>query len=292
MIIVALKGGLGNQLFQYALGRHLAIKNSDALKLDLTALQDAEQIGNIHRDYRLSEFMIQADVANKADIEKLKPKPSLLSKISVKIRNRLIGDPTVIYNPKFLEQTDDIYLDGYWQSPLYFESIRDTLLKELVMIKPLSKPAAGFLEQIKNNTSIALHVRRGDYIKNPQVQREFGPCSLSYYKNAIQEMEKDVKNPTYFVFSDDLLWVKKNLPVGERAVFVEGEGMTDVEDLVLMSMCQHNIIANSSFSWWGAWLNQNPGKIVIAPTPWFDRQPYDKNLIPESWIQIPKHGLN
>ncbi len=288
MIIVNLKGGTGNQLFQYALGRKLALKNNDVIKLDVTGLARANMVGDIYRPFALDSLNVVKTIATPEEIKRLKYPYGIFSKAWRFLRFKLSRDKNTLFNPQVLGFVGDIYLDGYWQSPLYFADIRDTLLKEFTLAKPLSKAGATFAELIKNSQAVALHVRRGDYIKNPQVQKEFGPCTLSYYEAAMAEIEKTVPSPTYFVFSDDLPWVKENLPVGDSAVFVKGEGMTDVEDLILMSMCQHNIIANSSFSWWSAWLNQNPSKVVIAPTPWFESQPYDKDLIPTDWIQLPK----
>ncbi len=288
MIIVNLKGGTGNQMFQYALGRQLALKNNDVLKLDIGGLARANVVGDIYRPFALQAFNIIKDVASPMEVHQLKYPYGPISKGWRYLSFKLSRDKNTSFHPAVLNWTGDIYLDGFWQSPLYFDDIRDVLLKEFTLAKPFSGAGAALAEQIKHSPAVALHVRRGDYIKNPRVEREFGPCSLAFYKAAMAEIEKTVPNPTYFVFSDDLPWVKENLPVGDSAVFVKGEGMTDVEDLMLMSMCQHKIIANSSFSWWGAWLNQNHHKVVVAPTPWFDTQPYDKDLIPKDWLQLPK----
>jgi len=162
------------------------------------------------------------------------------------------------------------------------------LLEEFTLNSALSFDASNLEKTISETIAVSLHVRRGDYVKNPQVLKEFGICSIDYYKRAIKHIEDSVDSPTYFVFSDDLAWVKKNLPVGEKVVYIQGENITDTEELTLMSKCKHNIIANSTFSWWGAWLNQNSNKIVVAPTPWFETQPYDKDLILKSWIQKKK----
>jgi len=288
MIIVNLKGGIGNQMFQYALGRKLSLKNNDELKLETAGLARANEVGDIYRPFSLEAFNIDKNIASAEEVQKLKYPYGIFSKGWRYFNFKILRKKHTLFEPKVLDWKGNIFLDGYWQSPRYFEDIRDILLKEFTLAKPFSKAGAGFVAQIKNTTAVALHVRRGDYIKNPQVQKEFGPCTLAYYKSAMAEIEKTVPSPTYFVFSDDLPWVKENLPVGDQAVFVKGAGMTDVEDLLLMSMCQHNIIANSSFSWWSAWLNQNPAKIVVAPTPWFDKQPYDKDLIPKTWIQLTK----
>lgn len=288
MIIVNLKGGTGNQLFQYALGRHLAIKNNAVLKLDVDGLDRANKVGDIYRPFALQSFCVVKEIATTEEITRFKYPYGIFSKAYRFISFKLSRDKNTSFHPKVLSYTGDLYLDGFWQSPLYFETIRKTLLEELTLAKPWSEAGATFSQLIKNTPAVSLHVRRGDYIKNPRVEKEFGPCSLDYYRKAMAEVEKTLPSPTYFIFSDDLPWVKANLPVGDKAVFVNGKDMTDVEDLMLMSMCQHNIIANSSFSWWGAWLNKNPDKIVVAPTPWFETQPYDKDLIPSTWLQLPK----
>jgi len=284
MIIVNMKGGLGNQLFQYAAARALALHNGDTLKLEVAGLERANAVGDIYRPFGLGEFNIDKQIASAAEVQKLKYPYGVFSKVLRFLRQIILKQTNTLWDPAFFAQHGDLFLDGYWQSPKYFESIRETLLAELTLARPLSAAGAAFAAQIKNTTAVALHVRRGDYIKNLQVAREFGPCTLPYYQAALAEIEKVVPEPTYFVFSDDLPWVKEHLPVGERAVFVKGEGMTDVEDLVLMSMCQHNIIANSSFSWWAAWLNRNPGKIVLAPGNWFrDRACDTRDLFPPGW---------
>jgi len=288
MIIVNLKGGTGNQIFQYALGRHLAIKNNDTLKLDVGSLDRANKVGDIYRPLQLDVFNIQKNYATEDEVRRLKYPFGVISKAWRYLSFKLSRDKNTLFYPHVLNWKGNIYLDGYWQSPLYFDPIRDTLLKELTLVKPLSAPAAAIAAQIKQSTSVSLHARRGDYVKNPRVLYEFGMCSQGYYEAAMKKIETIAPNPTYYVFSDDIEWVKNNLPVGSSAVFVKDPAITDTEELMLMSLCQHNIIANSSFSWWGAWLNQNPHKQVVAPTPWFDHQAYDPSLIPPSWVTIPK----
>ena len=288
MIIINLKGGTGNQLFQYALGRHLALKNNDALKLDIDGLARANAVGDIYRPFCLSSLNTNKEIATAEEIKRLKYPYGLISKAWRWFNFKILKRHNIYFDAKVLNWKGDIYLDGYWQSPKYFEAIRELLLTELSLTVPLSPEADYFSQLISKNRAVSLHVRRGDYIKNPRVAAEFGPCSISYYKNAMAEVEKNIPSPTYFVFSDDIEWVKQNLPLDDKEIFVKGENITDIEELILMSKCQHNIIANSSFSWWGAWLNQNQNKIVIAPTPWFDKLPYDQELIPPSWIQLPK----
>ncbi len=288
MIIINLKGGTGNQLFQYALGRALSIKNNDQLKLDTTGLERANITGDIYRPLQITAFNVIKKVASPEEIARLKYPYGPLSRGWRWLAFKISKDKNTIFHPSVANLKGDQYLDGYWQSPKYFEAIRDVLLKELTLTMPMSAPAAAYATQIKQSPSVSLHVRRGDYIKNPRVLHEFGACSESYYKKALETVQQSEPNPTYFVFSDDIEWVKANLPVGTTAVYVKDPAITDTEELMLMSLCKHNIIANSSFSWWGAWLNQNPHKIVVAPTPWFDRAIYDPSLIPSTWVALPK----
>jgi hypothetical protein len=152
----------------------------------------------------------------------------------------------------------------------------------------MSPSGQALCTSITNTNSVSIHIRRGDYVQNHRVLRENGICSLSYYKRAVAELEKTQKDIFYFIFSDDINWVKKNISLGRDTVFVSDTTLTDSEELVIMSKCKHNIIANSSFSWWAAWINQNPNKICVAPKPWFNTAKYDSNLIPKSWIQLPK----
>jgi hypothetical protein len=288
MIIVNLKGGTGNQLFQYALGRRLALQNDDELLLDVDGLDRANAVGDIYRPFALSAFSLAATPATAEEVRRLKYPYGLLSKAWRFVSFKLLRRHHVTFEPNVLRWSGDIYLDGFWQSPRYFENIRETLLADLTLHKPLEGRAAAYAAQIASCTAVALHIRRGDYAKNPHVASALGLCSLSYYEKAVAHIKAHVEQPTFFIFSDDMAWVKANLPVGKDAVFVEGDGLADTTELILMSKCQHNIIANSSFSWWGAWLNQNPNKIVVAPTPWFDQTAYDKDLIPPSWVQLSK----
>jgi hypothetical protein len=288
MMVVKLKGGLGNQLFQYATARHLAEKHKTELLLDTSALGAGTAAGDAVRTFSLNAFTITAREATPEQIEQAVPFPPRRHKLVQAVRNRLLGDETVRFNPAVLQLPDHTYLNGYWQSPRYFEAIREQLLAELQLREPLPDYGQAIATQMQSCASVAIHIRRGDYASNPKVVREFGQCSISYYTKAIAHTQEHVTNPLLFVFSDDIAWVCEHLPVGD-AVFVSDGSLSDAQELWLMSRAQHNIIANSSFSWWGAWLNQNPDKMVVAPEPWFDRAIYDRNLIPDSWQTLPKH---
>jgi len=288
MIIVNLKGGTGNQLFQYALGRHLALKNNDILKLEVEGLARANVVGDVYRPFNIEKLNIEKNIATTNEVRAMKYPHGVFSKGMRFLRFKLSRDKNILFRPQVLDWTGDIFLDGYWQSPRYFDEIRDVLLQDLQLKDGFGPAAERYAGQIRSSAAVSLHVRRGDYIKNPRVLKEFGVCSTEYYTAAMKTIEAAVPSPTYFVFSDDIAWVKEHLPVGSSAVFIEGTGITDVEELMLMSLCQHNIIANSSFSWWGAWLNQHDDKIVVAPSPWFNTSTYDPDLIPPTWTQLPK----
>lgn len=290
MIIVNLKGGLGNQMFQYAFGRALSLTNKDILKLDTMSLSKAKALGNIYRPFDLEAFNIYKDIAAPDEVLRLQYRHGLLSKFTKIFKQKVLRQSNVIFNKSFLSLSGNQYLDGYWQSPLYFQSIRETLLADFTLTEPLKGSGKALQELITSFNSVSIHIRRGDYVQNPRVLRENGICSASYYKQAVAEIEVTQKDITYFVFSDDIDWVKNNLDLpGDNVNYIEDATLTVPQELYLMSMCKHNIIANSSFSWWAAWLNQNPEKTVIAPTPWFDTIEYDKDLIPKSWIQLPKN---
>lgn len=289
MIIVNLKGGLGNQMFQYALGRKLALKNNTSLKLDVAGLERANALGDIYRPFSLGGFAVQKELATPQEVTTLKYPYGSISKARRWFNFRVLRRTYITFDPAVLNYQDNVYVDGYFQSPRYFEDIRETLLADFTLDTPLSPAGATFLAQIKSTTSVAIHVRRGDYTKNPRVLAEFGVCSTNYYEAAIAHIKATCPNPTFFVFSDDMTWVKENLSFGtDTVVYVSHESLTDYQEHSLMSSCEHTIISNSTFSWWAAWLNQNPAKIVVAPTPWFVSAPVDADFIPPTWTQLKK----
>lgn len=289
MIITALKGGLGNQMFQYALGRTLSLKNDDTLKLDTTGLSRANEVGDIYRPFALDAFNLHATVATPEESLRLKYPKGVLSKAWRKFEFKVLRKQHVGFESSMLTKHGDLYLDGYWQSPKYFESIRSTLLEDFTLRAPMSSSAESMARRMRASPSVSVHIRRGDYVANPKVAASYGPCTEAYYKRAAAEITKHVAHPTWFVFSDDIDWVKENLDFPGTVIYVSGEAANDQEELLLMAACSHNVIANSSFSWWGAWLNQNPDKMVVAPSPWFDtRQKDHADILPSSWTHIPK----
>jgi hypothetical protein len=181
-----------------------------------------------------------------------------------------------------------MYLNGYWQSEKYFKSAEDKLRSELCLFDKPDEANQKILDEIVQCPAVSLHIRRGDYITNPSAALVHGVCSLDYYHSAIRHITAHVENPYFFVFSDDPQWVKDNLKIGYPVQFVEANGPDrGAEDMRLMKSCRHHIIANSSFSWWAAWLNDRLDKIVVAPRIWFlDTKIDTKDLIPEQWHRI------
>ena len=293
MIIVRLIGGLGNQLFQYATARHLSVMHNTELKLDIRAFE-----GYRLRKYSLAAFNIKEVFASHDEILSLASKEKKgVSKYLFRV-TKLLQHPrsrTVFrehrvspYNASILKTSSNLYLDGYWQSEKYFVDVKDIILSEFTLQAKPSHLSLELASQISKTQSISLHIRRGDYISNSNTNKLHGTTSLDYYKQSANFFAQEIASPHFFVFSDDPDWVVKNLNLEFPTTFVtHNDALTNYEDLWLMSLCKHNIIANSSFSWWAAWLNSNPNKIVIAPEKWFNSSDIEtKDLVPQEWLRI------
>jgi hypothetical protein len=287
MIIVSLCGGLGNQLFQYAVARRLAHVRDVELVTDLSWYDTV--IDNVTpRKYELSQYQIQARAMSASEIfSRALFTHRILKRLPLPRRLKLIREKSFSFDPRILTLPDNIYLDGYWQSHKYFEDIRDILLKELTPIEPPSTLDEVVAAKIAGANAVSIHVRRGDYVSLASAAQMHGLCSLDYYKSAVSQIQRQVQEPTFFIFSDDPEWTSANLHFDSPTVYVNHNGPDKAfQDLRLMSLCQHQIIANSSFSWWGAWLNRNPGKIVIAPKKWFTNRSDTQDLYPPAWAKI------
>ena len=284
MIIIKLNGGLGNQLFQYSLGRKLSIKNSDVFKLDLSDFTKDNP-----RSYSLGEFNIIENFASDEDINKIKKSGvwKLVDKLKPYCKRSTIKYKGYDFDPNILKLSGNFYLDGYWQSEKYFQNIENMIRKEITLKKSLSSKYTELIDKIKNSDSVSVHIRRGDYLSD-KISKIYAMCPIEYYYKAIEKITGHYPNPHFFIFSDDINWVKQNLNIPYPKIFVSGENeIKNYEELILMSLCKHNIIANSSFSWWGAWLNKNTDKIVISPDKWFnDKIGNAKDLIPKNWIKL------
>jgi len=298
MIIVKLKGGLGNQMFQYAMARAVAYRSNLPIKLDMEYFEN----GGLH-PYWLGNFNIIEDFATEDDIKQFKPSRRqaiafAVYKIKEKFfpwyswnKNRIIKERSFSFDPDILKIRESVYFDGYWQSEKYFADISHIIRCEFTIKYEPDSANRQMLKKIDDTNSVSLHVRREDYVTNPRTLQVHGVLSLDYYMNALDLIAEKIEEPHIFVFSDDISWVKKSLKAALPLYFVEyNEKGQDYEDLRLMSRCKHHIIANSSFSWWGAWLSENPHKIVIAPKQWFSKERMKKrgesNIIPKDWITI------
>ncbi len=282
--MMKMQGGLGNQLFQYSLGRHLAYKNKTELLLDISwyaAIPD--------RQYDLDVFNISASIASTKEIRAIKG--SLLAKIRQHFRPNasipIVREQSFRFDPAILDIHTSVYLEGYWQSAKYFTDIADIIRRDLTLKHNPTGKNATLFKQIQDSTAVSLHVRRGDYVTNKRFNQYHGVTSLDYYRQAVDLIAKKVSKPHFYIFSDDPKWVENNIKLHFPTTFVTHNGDRSEEDLRLMSHCQHFIIANSTFSWWGAWLSKNPQKTVIAPKAWFNQKNADtKHLIPQSWVRL------
>ena len=282
MIIVELDAGLGNQLFQYATARRLALRHSTSLRFDMSHFPAGS-----HRLYGLDRFNIAAEPANNADLIALglRPAPEGLNRFLGGFHHHREAGPN--FDPKVLGLPDRTALMGYFQNERYFEDVAEQIREDLTFKCPLGPTAAESLDRILScRNCVGLHVRRGDYVNLP----EFGVLPVSYYRDAVGCLRSQLGvDPEVFVFSDDPEWCGSNLEIGMPfEVVVASTEKEPHDDLRLMSACRHNIIANSSFSWWGAWLNPNADKIVIAPRRWFTCWPEvgAPDIIPGAWIRL------
>ncbi len=295
MIISKIYGGLGNQLFQYAFGRYLSIKNNTELKLDTTALEDKSIKGEFTiRTFQLDLFSIHATIASVSDVEKFKKskiqkiKDLALLYLPIRFNNLYIKEPFFHFFNKALKTPENAYIDGYWQSEKYFSSIRELLLKELKPKNKLHEKTSELEVEIKTTQSVSIHIRRGDYISIKSNNDYYETCTPEYYTSAISYICDKLEEPVLYVFSDEPTWFEKNVKTNYKTIYImHNTGNHSYEDMYLMSLCKHNIIANSSFSWWGAWLNANAHKIVVAPKKWFKiKSKNSKDLLPKEWIQL------
>jgi hypothetical protein len=290
-------GGLGNQLFQYAAGRALARRLGARLVLDCTTSSGVE------RPFMLERYPINADIVRDAPGKPRRRHFRLPGRLGQRLTDafhdyvpttyRIAGHRFRVfaekhefnYDPQFATLTGSIYLTGYWQSYRYLESAADTIRREIRPAWPLSEANRSWLTRIEGVNAVCLHVRRGDYLnqKGPPLV-----CALSYYERSLQHARRVLPEPRFFVFSDDIPWCRETFSAPDMS-FVDSNGPEDVpDDLRLMAACRHHIIANSSLSWWGAWLAAHPGQVVIAPQPWLPWLPPDLELLPRTWMTLPR----
>ncbi len=289
MIKIKLAGGLGNQMFQYAIGRSLSRKYNTELALDLSFLIDRSYGDKfVYRDYYLDMFDISFDeVIEKWPLNKL-----LINKIAQRYRINLPGvsvESQFHFDASKMKCGDDCYLVGYWQSPKYFCDISETLRKDFTFKKTIKPSSEVLMDRIRNTNAVCLNVRRTDYVGNKLHE----VCDVKYYHDALDLITRKIGERTVYVFSDDVEWCADNLKIYGDHVFVghEHAHTTDFKNfdayLYMMSNCKHFIIPNSTFAWWAVWLNRGGGGIVIAPKRWFnDAKIITEELYDSNWIRL------
>ena len=295
--IVKFNGGLGNQMFQYAFAYALGKKLGVDVAFDFKFFEDVKVYdAATDREFELGVFNTECREATKEDLEKV-----IFSKRRSKFQNFLwrvfklksfapdgnnfLQTNSYNFDKNLLNSMDYYYYDGYFQNENYFKSEREDLLKCFSSDLALDEKNQLVLNKILSKNSVSIHIRRGDYVTLECAKKFHGTCSLKYYEKAIENIASKVENPHFFLFSDDIDWVIKNMKIEHPfsvVDFNQGKGWLDLN---LMKHCKHNVIANSSFSWWGAWLNENPQKIVIAPKKWNTLRGKCK-IIPNEWITL------
>lgn len=279
-------------MFQYAAGRVLSLERGVPLCLDISGFSSY----GLHQGFELQRiFNCAAGIANEADMRNILGWQSsshirrlLLRKEMVSFRRKeLVVEPQLNYWPGIKHVPNDCYLVGYWQSEKYFSESASQIRADFTFRQSLEDQNEKLTQQIISVNAVSLHVRRGDYATNPQTTATHGLCTLDYYRHSIQYIAERVQQPNFFIFSDDISWVRDNLNFPHQSQYVDcNQGKESYNDMRLMSMCNHHIIANSSFSWWGAWLNPKRDKIVVAPKNWFANQTDASDLLSQNWVKL------
>lgn len=300
MKIVKFKGGMGNQMFQYAFLRNLQLcYEIKDVKADFSYFTQCEK--DKIRVPRIMSMNTICDTVTEQELKKMLycvPSGDVLG-----IKYRLMVGLQAKLNSRYYFESDRAYrevdkivkydyFDGYWQSWRYLEPIRDVLLKEFSPKGDLSGKSLRMMEKLTKCNSVFVGIRRGDYISDKQSLAHYGDCDFDYYKKAIKLIQEKVVNPVIIFFSNDIEWVKENMneeTLGCSGIELlyrnEEDIFNDFEELYVMASCKHAIITNSTFNFWGAWLIQNPDKIVVAPKAWFkDNKPID--IVPDEWIKL------
>lgn len=297
MITVYLRGGLGNQMFQYALGLSLAKKNNTGLILDSVYLRDRTPRRNFsYRAYDLGAFALTARFTALSKVASTVPVPALwlgLDLVSLKAREvlglqRVVREKDAHFDRTVLEQRGNLFLYGHWQSEKYFADVANEVRAAFRFREELSGAARAYGEEMQRTNSVSLHVRRGDFVAFKNVAQMMGDTNQAYYEKAEALIRSRVANPHLFIFSDDIDWCREYLKFSSPVTYVSSPVSGGaITDLHLMSLCKHHITANSTFSWWGAWLSQHPEKIVVTPAEWYkDGRLVEDDLIPANWIRL------
>lgn len=291
MIISKLIGGLGNQMFQYAAGRSLSLDLQTDFYLDHGFFSE---VGNhTPRVYELHIFQTEAKACSPEQLAHFNQRGissirNVWSKLTGGEQWQTVREKSHAFMPEVPFLKGNNYLIGYWQSEKYFAGNASQIRKDFSFRIEAEGENARLLDKIRKDEAVSIHIRRGDYVSNPSALAFHGLCGLDYYEAAINSIQREKENLVFYVFSDDIAWARENLRLPGEAHFIDhNKGSKSWEDMRLMSTCKHNIIANSSFSWWGAWLNAHPGKIVLGPKKWFlDESIPVQDVLPDTWRRL------
>jgi hypothetical protein len=287
---------MGNQMFQYAAARALALRWQAPLKLDLTALLDRKPApGLVFRDYDLDIFHLEVERATPAEVRLAKREPGLGLRAWCKLTRQaptpppgLYAEPHFHYDATFAHHRPPVYLQGYWQSARYFQEIAPQIKADFALREPLGPAAATLAAQVRAAPApVCVNVRRGDFLTNPT----HGFVGLAYYRQAVDRLAQLVSGPLQcYLFSDEPEWCAQHLDLAPHACQVVGHeyaGPKFRDYLALMIQCHHFVIPNSTFAWWAAWLCPHPAKVVIAPQQWFGQSPHNtQDLLPSEWLKM------
>jgi hypothetical protein len=277
---------LGNQMFQYAFGFALEKETKIKTFFDMSFFRK-----KYARPYGLDVFDLNTKFVENI---LLKLQLQLIWKFRKHLKNKsflgliFFSEPHFEYYKYAFKIKPNTYIEGFFQTEKYFEKYEDEIRDAFAFKTKPDKFNLYIMGQMSESNSVSVHIRRGDYVQKKRYQDLYAKCSLDYYKRGVEYIASKYENPKLYVFSDDIQWAKANWDLPYETVFVNhNSGEKNFEDMRLMSLCKHNIIANSSFSWWGAWLNNNKEKIVIAPKKWFNNQKINQeDVIPETWIRL------
>ena len=292
MIISQITGGLGNQLFQYAAAKALSLHHKVPLLFETSSFYREELPElEVPRNFELFHFSgITEKIINPEEVITLigVEKKNRISKwVTPTYKKNVYREPFYHFDKNFFKSKKNVLLKGGWQSEKYFKPYEKEIRESLQLNKDLVKDVVNKGEKLQQQNSVSVHIRRGDYLRKQIIFEWHGVMSKDYYINALNLLQSKTKDIKAYYFTDDTDWVSQNLLPLFNGEIVSLSTKSHYEDLYLMSHCQHNIIANSSFSWWGAWLNTNPNKIVIGPKKWFDKGFKDtQDVIPSGWVKI------
>jgi len=293
-VLVELSGGFGNQMFQYAAGYALARRLGKQCTVDVGIYSPRNPV-----KYQLDRFLGAPEIASAFEL----PLRSIL--MARGVSNKIFGrapfvslglrrirafneGSAFVFDRRFLDIQGEVYLRGYYQSEKYFDGYADDIRGIFEFKNAPSPENSKIMDLMAKTDSVSVHIRRGDYVSSAHTNQYHGTCPVSYYSDAFKLLGERCEKPFFFVFSDDPAWCKANIhPPGGTVYIDHNRGDDSPEDMRLMARCRHHVIANSSFSWWGAWLNPYPEKIVVAPRKWLETKSVQVlDLIPESWVTL------